>query len=267
MPSVTQANCKKSLVDGTAFLDVAVDLSAYASLDTATFHPYYIELTDSASKVAWGYIGASGSGEALGSELVTNGNMETADPPSGWLPGANTTLDGVADERTGGAGAQSLEVEVTSGTGDAHQEIVTIAGAIYKLPFWAKNIDAASLSVQAFDDAAYTIKLLESDSLVGYVAWAQCTGYFSAVSIQARVRMRVSGTNVTARFDDVSCKQLTDCSTNGVHILSTIEGSTRNWADIESGFNYNDSSGYTYEIKLSLDSGGLGHFGVDLTFT
>ena len=52
-------------------------------------------------------------------------------------------------------------------------------------------------------------------------------------------------------LDNLVFSQLIDCSTNGVHIISTVDGSTQNWADVESGFNYNDSSGYTYFIYAS----------------
>jgi hypothetical protein len=43
-----------------------------------------------------------------------------------------------------------------------------------------------------------------------------------------------------------------------VRITSTPRGSTYNWASIESGFNYNDASGYTYEISAGvvLEGGG-----------
>ena len=44
----------------------------------------------------------------------------------------------------------------------------------------------------------------------------------------------------------------------GVRITSTPRGTTYNWTSIESGFNYNDASGYTYEISAGvvLEGGG-----------
>ena len=54
--------------------------------------------------------GAVSNTPSVGAELVTNGNMETGDPPSSWASGASGVLDGVADERTGGSGTQSMSV-------------------------------------------------------------------------------------------------------------------------------------------------------------
>ena len=71
----TQANSRLSLVDGTAFFDCGVDLSAYAGLDTGS-HEYLIKVYDND-----GYVGvASGySGNAAISVYcakVTDGGFE-----------------------------------------------------------------------------------------------------------------------------------------------------------------------------------------------
>lgn len=54
----------------------------------------------------------------------------------------------------------------------------------------------------------------------------------------------------------VCANQVTDVGTDGVHLISTYNGSTRNWVDIESGFDYNDSA-YTFEV---LQDGPIMHF-------
>jgi len=56
-------------------------------------------------------------------------------------------------------------------------------------------------------------------------------------------------------FDEVSLKQVTDCAATGVHIVSTPNGATRNWASITSGFNPNDAS-MTFDIYDTAVSGG-----------
>ena len=48
---------------------------------------------------------------------------------------------------------------------------------------------------------------------------------------------------------NVSFRQLVSPSTTGVTITSTADGSTFNWATKEEGFNYNDASGYTYQLE------------------
>lgn len=45
-----------------------------------------------------------------GTELLSNGNMEAGNPPTGWAAGNSAVLTGQADERTGGAGAQCIQV-------------------------------------------------------------------------------------------------------------------------------------------------------------
>jgi hypothetical protein len=48
----------------------------------------------------------------------------------------------------------------------------------------------------------------------------------------------------------VSIKEVTHVGATGVHIVSAAGGSTRDWADIEAGFDYNDADGYSWQIKL-----------------
>jgi hypothetical protein len=53
--------------------------------------------------------------------------------------------------------------------------------------------------------------------------------------------------------DNVTIKQVLTPSATGVTITSTADGSTYNWASKEEGFNYNDDSGYSYEIEYTSD--------------
>ena len=49
-------------------------------------------------------------------------------------------------------------------------------------------------------------------------------------------------------FDEASLKQVLTPSATGVTIVSAAGGSTYNWTYEQSGFNRNDSSGYTYKV-------------------
>lgn len=50
-------------------------------------------------------------------------------------------------------------------------------------------------------------------------------------------------------FDEASVKQVTDGpATYSLRVVSTLNGSTQNWANVESGFNANHASGITYRI-------------------
>lgn len=71
------------------------------------------------------------------------------------------------------------------------------------------------------------------------------------------------GTTIgTMLFDTVSFKQVLTPSATGVTITSTPNGTTYNWTSIESGFNYNDASGYTYTIESVGGRGSLLLLGV-----
>ncbi len=49
-------------------------------------------------------------------------------------------------------------------------------------------------------------------------------------------------------LDNIVLSPVTYVGIDGSTIMSTKNGSTQSWTDIESGFNCNDSSGYTFEI-------------------
>lgn len=136
-----------------------------------------------------------------GSELVSNGNMETGDPPTGWNAGANTTLDGVADERTGGGGAQALSVvNAIAAYGVATQQITVAAGT------WLTA--SGYLKVQAAKTAYISISpfVLAGTS----TSW---TGKSGSVRVAANPTINLlNGENTSGqdgRFDDVSFKPLT----------------------------------------------------------
>lgn len=76
---------------------------------------------------------------SVSTELCLNGNMETGDPPSSWSY-VNATADGVASERTGGSGVQSLQLTTTA-TGEpyASQNQSLVSGKWFRLSAWAKQ--------------------------------------------------------------------------------------------------------------------------------
>ncbi len=72
--------------------------------------------------------------------------------------------------------------------------------------------------------------------------------YFTAQSGQTSVSLifRASAAG-TVYLDDVSLKEVTDVGTDGVHIVSERNGTTRNWTYIDASFDYDDSA-YTFEV-------------------
>jgi hypothetical protein len=138
-----------------------------------------------------------------GAELLTNGNMETADPPSSWTAN-NATLDGVADERTGGGGAQSLDVLRTASTGSAYQQITGSPG-FYKFAGWMKSISGGG----CVGGATTPWALINSAAV-----WTYKTGEILLTSTNPYIYL-IAGPNVNDehRFDDMSVKALSlaDC--------------------------------------------------------
>ena len=243
--TVTLANAKKSLVAGTAFIDTAVDLSAYASADSATLHPYWFKLIDSSGLVAWGYIGASGGGEAVGAEKLSNTTFDVN--TTSWSPVNTGTIASVA----GGQSNNCLQVDEdnTAANPGAYQDAITVIGTVYKYSVYVKQGTEATYEIKASNTDWSFPTTYGTFEATG--SWVLRTLYHTAVATTTRALLQqraAKGSGTTMLFDEALFKPLTDCSTNGLHILSTKDGSTQNWADVESGFDYNDSSNYTYEI-------------------
>lgn len=166
--------------------------------------------------------GAAVATPGLGDELLTNGNMETGDPPSSWTLQNGATLDGVADERTGGAGAQSLEA--TRGTADtAFRQIKSglTVGGLYRVAGYIKNGTATSGYLTGF---SYTPKIAAT-------SWtATHTVYFSDNTGKAIAGNVLGSAGQTARFDDLSLKLVTfkdcfalrDCETANVKVSADV---------------------------------------------
>ena len=73
-------------------------------------------------------------------------------------------------------------------------------------------------------------------------------------TLQNLVQINIGGrddASGTVLSDTASCKQVLAPATTGVTIVNSKGGATYNWLSIQSGFNYNDGSGYTYTIYRS----------------
>ncbi|MDP2651906.1 MAG: DUF2341 domain-containing protein, partial [bacterium] len=232
--AVTSTNMRLSAIDGTAFVD-------FSAANTLT--PYLgskIVITDSASKKLTGFIKAAGSGETY-TELASNGNFETGNPPSGWTA-MSSTLAASADANSG---SQSIQVTLTSTSGGFRQEGIGYQdSALYN---WSVAIKRGTDS-----SAVARLYLIYNNEMVlsvnAPVSWTTYTGHYIHRAAGAHYLMPyIYGTNTkTTLYDDLSVKQVLTPSITGVTITSTSNGSTYNFASQESGFNYNDN--YTYSI-------------------
>lgn len=245
--TVTQANMKISAVNGTAFIDFtatpdtkslvatgtttlinsrisAVDGTAFidnSSAGTLTAHiGKYIEWIDPSGKKLTGWIKAAGTGETLGSELITNG---TFDSDTGWTKESGWTISGGLGVATAVPFTNLFQNAIAGGVLYKATVDYTISSGGFRL---------------LFGDG--------TESSYGVMRYA--TGSLTEYRVSNNVYAGVYGANATGTVDNLSMKQVTAPSTTGVTIVSTREGATYNWTSKESGFDYNASAGYTYKI-------------------
>lgn len=233
---ITSGDCHLATRDGEAmfFID-GEDLSGYAGNDVG-YTPYRVALFDVSGYVAIAYGGAAGGGEALGSELVVNGNMESGDPSDYWTSVNSATLSREADERTGGSGSYCVDVSGGIGLTCISQTFVydtSMNGKILRVSAWGRAVSGSIMKLRF--SAGSLLDILE-----GYAStdWGNDYSYItpSGENVQC---FSQKATSSTIRLDDISAKPLTDIPATGLHLMSTKNGTTRNMASVETGFDHN----------------------------
>lgn len=153
-----------------------------------------------------GLVRVTSGNQSIGAELLTNGNMETGDPPSSWTNAGGSTASSVADERTGGSGSKSMQQVLTAAAGSRTQNIAVNAGDFVQLTGWVKNVDAAT-GAGIFYNAAGAA--LFPTNYVAATSWTQYRKIFRQASTAA-IYLYVSGVAGQAgKHDDVSAKKVT----------------------------------------------------------
>ena len=210
--SVTRANSRISAVDGTAFYDFGSGTNLTDNLGK------YLIVKDSTGKAIKGWIKAAGSGETLGSELVTNG---TFDSNTGWTKGTGWSIDG--------------GVAVAANATSALSQNGAVVGALMVLNWELVSRTVGQVTAYGALTPYQTVPGTYQHILTRGVAADTIGPYFYGIGF--------SGT-----IDNISFKQVLTPSSTGATITSTKNGTTYNWESQETGFNYNDASGYTYEV-------------------
>jgi len=201
--------------NNNAFFWSSLDLSPLAGTDLGET-PFYIELVDNAGKKATGYLAAVGAGETLGSELVTNGDFAVAEPPgTAWARGGDWTIAaGVATQ--------------TASTTSISQNNVGISGALL---FASLNVIARTGNIGMWLNGVAPVYILPLAATLGVR-----TGY--AVWPGTNLNMGIYS-NASCTVDDASLKRVTDPPSTAVHIVSSLNGTTRAWQIKETGFDPN----------------------------
>ena len=217
--SVTLANSRLSLVDGKAFVDFSAP---------HTLTPYLngkLTLTDSAGKKAIGYIKAAGTGETLGDELVSDTTFDSA---GDWTPDAAWSVAGGVATCVPTVGRDLIN---SGGT-------ALLAGVLYKTALEITARTAGSLWVRYPQIGLFHSSVAAHTE---YICNVDTTG--------KKPQLQSLSSSFSGSITSFSVKQVLTPASTGVTITSTRGGTTYNWTSIESGFNYNDASGYTYTIR------------------
>lgn len=249
--SVTQANMRLSIIAGTAFCDFS---SASVLTD---YLGYRLEISDSAGKKLVGYIKAAGTGETY-TELSPNNtaisdSQTEANATTGWSNFNSATVFESIASGTPYSGSYHFHVDNNSGANRGFQctSLSFTSEKLYKFISAKKKVDGTNPIVSLWDGNGST--QLYSGG-VSSTSYSSVTVYRTSgvTGSSGTIRMASNAGDSEFYADSFSLGTVNTPSDTGVTITSIADGSTYNWASEESGFNRNDSSGYTYLIQKSL---------------
>lgn len=198
--------------DGEAmFFHDSIDFSTYAGTDAGST-PYRLVFTDAAGKKAEAYGGAVGGGEALSAELITT-----------WINGITDPMETL----TVNANGKDLDAVINStANGFANTNSLAPVGRLLKI-----NRTITSGTGISFFWTPGGVKNFGSNNLVDVYHTANHASGEGHHSIYTSGACNFSQTT--------SSKAITDIPATGLHLMSTMNGTTRNMASVETGFNPN----------------------------
>lgn len=233
---------------GSAFFRAeGVDISSYIG--------HRLDLHDSSGNDAVGYILEADAAESLETEDVLNPGFEDlgAGPPDvfgDWIEtttGSSTVNDEGGDVH-GGVHACRLDIDASNSITSVHESIAVTEGELRKLVLWFKSTGGATGQFYVYDETNAAMIMASLIAAAG--AYTEHEYYLTVPAGCASARLvlyRGSAPSQSVYFDDVSFRKVADVGADGVHIVDELDGSTRNWESIDSGFDYNDDA-YTFEV-------------------
>ena len=162
--------------------------------------------------------------ETLSSEMVTNGNMETGNPPTSWNPSGGCWATGTNDERTGGSGIQSINIGSTYNTWVAPIPVSTLTGGkLYRISSWLKAVPSYN-STTGVIIANSSYQTVTSSSYTG-TTWQKSILHFVAPSSTFSYLTLSGNTPRYGQYDDVSIKEITSIisANNWHHIVIVLD--------------------------------------------
>ena len=209
--------------DGEAmFFHDSIDFSAYAGTDAGST-PYRLVFTDSAGKVATAYGGAAGGGEAL-TEVLPQPLFDSA-----------AQYDKVDAGVSVSGGVASFDTSIGTPQVLGKDSLVSI-DSLYKRTLEILTCTSAGRIVGPYGGNAPSDGNRRAVGVYSAIAnWCLPSTenvYFYASDFLDSPFIGTIG-GVT------SCQKYTDIPATGLHLMSTKNGTTRNMASVETGFNPN----------------------------
>jgi hypothetical protein len=233
----------------------------YDSHSTNHLAQTFVNIIDSSTPLLNGGFESLGTGETLGSELLSNTGFETAggggaDVFANWTEYTSASSLIELDTSTFHGGANS--VKLTEGAADyaaAIQSFTATPSARYKLTFWTRGdaTYAGRYNIWNLSNGSDIVALTSTS--VTSATWTQVTKYFTVPVGCTSVGIYLVSPSTTggiAYFDDVSLKAVTASATFA------------NWTELYVGGSYGtitaDTSAPnagTYDALFAVDAGGL----------
>jgi hypothetical protein len=162
------------------------------------------------------------SGEALSlTERITNGDMETGDPPTGYISRNSATL---SRQGSGQAGNCLLVSRSTVNNPGAYKSYIETTGNLQKVTVYAKAKEEATASLYQSSDTAVSSGVV-SQTAEAAADWStQLSTYRTVMSgASVYVSMYVTASNGTdgAYFDTLSSRSVTMPAATGVLLESS----------------------------------------------
>ncbi len=235
-----------------------VDISGFAGV-AGESTPYKIILADDDGYECIGYLAEADGPEAYGGELApdncASSTVTEIDATTGWDYAGDDDITSQGDPATGGG---SYCIDIGRGTANSYGAFTygATTGKLVKLDFWYKG-EAGGGRCRVLDRSN---GLFLTDELTE-TSWTQSPSIYFVVGASSKnLRFFSVADNKYARYDLVSVTEVTALGTDGCHVVSAKDGSTRNWESQDGSFDYNDPDGYTFEIERLTRNHSLGKF-------
>lgn len=212
---ITSGDLHIATKDGEAmFFHDSIDFSAYAGND-AGLTPYRFVFIDSAGKIAIAYGGSAGGGESF-EEKIVNG---TFDIDSNWSKGTGWSIFGGEAVCDGSQTSTSSLIQI--GVFNVN------SGVLYRVSFDINTVASGVISFGSGNLYTENKNTVGTHTVIGCVNTGAGNYNFTASS------------DFVGSIDNAKALAYTDVPATGLHLMSSKNGTTRNMASVEAGFNAN----------------------------